>query len=108
MTETIVDEETRLARARQSEELARWLREAGHRARGPLRTPVRKPELHPCPSPARGTFDALLETDPGRLARISVFGLLAVSYLQYFYFDVMLQVYSMHSLIFFILVNGHA
>ena len=48
-----------------------------------------------------------LRADPARLLRLSVAGLLAVSYLQYFYLDALLQVYSIHSLIVFILVNGH-
>jgi hypothetical protein len=107
MTDLIIDEKTRLARARQSEDLARWLREAGHRTKPPRRlstaelTDARATRL-------QGGLKSPLKGDPVRLVRLSIIGLLAASYLQYFYFDAMLQVYSMHSLIVFVLMNRHA
>jgi hypothetical protein len=108
MTEAIIDEETRRARARRSEELARWLREAGRRRKPPRRLVAGESKHHPGATLMQGSAERRLKLNPAWLVRLSVFGLLAVSYLQYFYFDAMVQVYSVHSLIVFVLVNGHA
>jgi hypothetical protein len=94
MLEGLIVDEERLARGRQSEELARWLREAGRRKIVPRITRV------------HDRVNALVKADPVRLPQLSVFAVLAFSCLQYFYADALLQVYSIHSLIVFILVNG--
>ena len=98
----MIDEETRLAKAMASEELARWLREAGHRKRLMGTSLVVDPPgmCMPTRPETRPRFNSIPS------ARLSVVALLAVSYLQYFYADVLLQVYSIHSLIVFVLVNG--
>lgn len=88
----------RAAKARESEELARWLREAGHR-KSP---PPRDLELSaPAERPA-ASAQLPLRIGPPPYVRLSIFALLAASYLEYFFANVLLLVYSVHSIVVFV------
>jgi len=81
----------------EDQDLAQWLREAGRR-RAPAKVEVGAATLPGQPSRRAKRRNRLL---------IPVLaGVTALAYLQYFYVDVMLQIYSLQHLIVFILVDG--
>ena len=79
------------------QDLALWLREAGRR-----RTPA-KVEVGAATLPGQPSRRAKRRS---RLLLPVLTGITALAYLQYFYVDVMLQIYSLQHLIVFILVDG--
>jgi hypothetical protein len=79
------------------QDLAHWLREAGRRR------PPAKVEVGAATLPGQPSRRARRRT---RVLVPILAGVTALAYLQYFYVDVMLQIYSLQHLIVFILVDG--
>jgi hypothetical protein len=75
-----------------SEVLARWLQEVGRRT---SRAARRGGEPEPrAPEPPR--------TTRGHARQIALFGVLALAFLQYYALDVMVQIYSLPSIVVFV------
>lgn len=82
--------------------LAQWLKESARRTRQPA-SPDPQPAAPELPIAQESAFQSLL----GRAKWPLIAFLLAISFLQYFYVDVMVRIGSLPAIIFFILINGH-
>jgi hypothetical protein len=81
--------------------LAQWLKESARRTRPPSSADL-QPTTPATPIAQQSALRSVLGNAKWPLIAV----LVAITYLQYFYVDVMVQIASLPAIIFFILING--